>query len=172
MTEERLFFALWPDAQVRSGLAAIRAGLPEFSGKATHVEDLHVTLVFLGALQQERGPCLERVAGEVRGEPFELSIDQVGYCSRPRILWSGPSHPPAALQRLVRDLQKELIGCGFKPERRPYSPHITLARKGQPQRFKGLERALRWPVTEFALVVSRLGGEPPRYRVLKRWSLE
>ena len=146
--------------------------MPGFRGKPTHVEDLHITLVFLGAVEQERRPCLERVVGQVRGKPFELSIDQVGYWSRPHILWCGPSEPPETLKRLVRDLQKSLGDCGFEPEHRPYAAHVTLARKVRPQRFRDLERPLRWPVAEFVLVASRLGGEPPRYRVLKRWPLE
>ena len=64
-----------------------------------------------------------------------------------------------------------LADCGFEPERRPYAAHVTLARKARPLRFQELQRPLSWLVGDFVLVASRTGGEPPRYRVLKRWRL-
>jgi 2'-5' RNA ligase len=171
MTDERLFFALWPDARVRRGLLGIRDGLPGFRGRPTHPEDMHITLVFLGQVEPERRACVERAVAAVRGRPFELQIDQVGFWGRPRILWCGPGSVPDELQRLVGELKAVLADCGFEPERRPYAAHVTLARKARPVRFQELERPLSWPVGEFVLVASGRGGEPPRYRVLKRWRL-
>ena len=171
MTDERLFFALWPDSRVRRGLLGIRDGLPGFRGRPTHPEDMHITLVFLGGVDEQRRACVEAVADKTTAPAFDLVIDQIGFWRRPRILWCGPTETADALKSLVRNLGNGLKDCGFEPERRPYSAHITLARKARPVRFQELERPLSWPVGEFVLVASRTGGEPPRYRVLKRWTL-
>ena len=168
---ERLFFALWPDDPVRERLAMVESELPSRHGKWVHPEDRHITLVFLGDVDPDQRPCIEQAADRVHGTPFHLEIDQIGYWRRPRILGCGPTHPPESLQRLVDDLQRELSICGFRPETRPYSPHITLARKARQVRFRWLDEPLPWPVREFVLVASQLGGEPPRYRVLRRWPL-
>ncbi len=101
----RLFFALWPDEPVRRALLRARGQLEAFNGRPNHRSDLHVTLVFLGAVSAEQQSCVEAVADGIRGKPFELAIDQFGFWPKPRILWCGPSEMPDSLKELVRDLQ-------------------------------------------------------------------
>ncbi len=167
----RLFFALWPDESVRRALLRARGQLEAFDGGPTHRSDLHVTLVFLGAVSAERQTCVEAVADGIRGRPFELAIDHFGFWPRPRILWCGPSETPDDLKALVHHLQQGLKRCGFEPERRPYAAHVTLARKARKIHCPELETPVQWPVREFALVASRSGSEPPRYEPLRIWSL-
>jgi 2'-5' RNA ligase len=168
---ERLFFALQPEPPVRDGLQGIAAALPEHRGRPVHPADRHITLVFLGDTAPEQRTCAERAAAGVRARRFELSIDRVGYWPRPRILWAGCSHTPGALLELVQGLQQALVGCGFRPERRPYAPHITLARKAHKPTEITLDKPLTWPVRSFVLMGSDLDAPPPRYRVLARWPL-
>ncbi len=168
---QKLFFAIWPDQAVRNGLLRIGRDLPPHGGRVSHPEDLHLTLVFLGPVTAEQYPCVVQAAGTIQGMPFELTIDRVGYWSRPRILWCAPAGTPQPLQNLVAELQRELLSCGFRPEKRPYSPHVTLARKSQPVEFRLLPEPLHWSAREFVLVASESGGEPPRYRILERWPL-
>ena len=97
---QRLFFALWPDEEVRAGLAGLARSLPEHKGRSPHPLDQHVTLVFRGELDAVARECAERVAGALHGEPFDLAIDRVGYWPRPRILWCGPSVTPEPLLQL------------------------------------------------------------------------
>jgi len=168
---ERLFFALWPSPEVRERLAAVDTELPARHGRPVHPQDRHITLVFLGEVGPERRSCAEQAADRVRADRFELEIDHRGYWRRPRILWCGPSRTPDALLRLVESLQRELAVCGFEPETRPYAPHVTLARKSPPAAAGPLSRAIPWRVEELVLVRSVEGGPPPRYEVLRRWSL-
>jgi 2'-5' RNA ligase len=74
--------------------------------------------------------------------------------------------------QLVLDLQQGLKACGFQPEKRAYSPHVTLARKSGPVQGFALQEPLQWRSREFVLVASEDTGAPPRYRVLKRWPLD
>jgi 2'-5' RNA ligase len=168
---ERLFFAVQPEAPVRDGLQGIAAALPEHGGRAVHPADRHITLVFLGEINPEQRACAERAAAGVHARSFELIVDRVGYWPRPRILWAGCSHTPEPLLELVQRLQQALLDCGFRPERRPYAPHITLARKARKPAEITLDKPLNWPVRSFVLMGSDLDAPPPRYRVLARWPL-
>lgn len=167
---ERLFFALWPDPEVRRGFEAVFEGLPPHRGRAPHLEDLHITLVFLGEVEGDARVCAEAAAGEIRGRPFDLLFDHVGYWPRPQILWSGPSVVPEALLELVMALGERLRRCGFRPEKRPYAPHITLARRARKVGGYSLEQPIFWPAREFVLALSD-PNLTPRYQVVGRWPL-
>jgi 2'-5' RNA ligase len=168
---ERLFFALWPSDQVRRELESLIEDLPPYRGRAQHADDLHITLFFLGEVEADTRACAEAVAGRIMGRPFDLVLDQVGYWPRPRILWCGSSQVPGPLADLVGDLGEGLRGCGFRPERRPYFPHVTLARRAGGAAASNLARPVVWSVREFVLSISdpRL---TPHYRVLGRWPLD
>jgi len=168
---QRLFFALWPDQSLRSRLNRLVRELPEHAGQHHHPDDLHMTLVFLGAVAPEQQACIERIGDEIQLDPFTLYLDQVDYWSRPRILCLGVSDPPSLLTSLLQSLQSELMGCGFEPEKRPYKPHVTLSRKAKQKYAFSLDSPIEWPVSEFVLAGSSAGGKPPRYQVLKRWPL-
>ena len=168
---KRLFFALWPDAQVRSRLAALQAALPRQQGSWVHPEDLHVTLQFLGPVEPAQQACIAEAAGAVRAEPFDLEIDRLDFWSRPRIVWAGVAGVPPQLDALVETLGRNLARCGFQPEKRAYRPHVTLLRKTTPIEKHALEKPIPWHVDHFVLVESRPGGDPPWYRPLEGWKL-
>ena len=168
---QRLFFGLWPDQRTRRALARVAAQSSAHRGRAQHPEDLHITLVFLGQVTAEQQPCVIDAGDRLKGRPFQLSIDRLAYWKRPRILWCGPSFAPAALLELVSGLQSHLRACGFEPEKRAYSPHVTLLRKASPVADCALPEPLSWAVDELVLAASHSGVKAPRYRVLKKWSL-
>jgi len=167
---ERLFFALWPGERERGALTRIQDELADHRGRRTHPEDLHITLVFLGDLDPKRRACAEEAANRVQAAPFSLYLNRLGYFPRARIRWCGASERPQPLLDLLHALNGGLLSCGFHPERRPFEPHATLARKARPLPARELEHPVAWPVSEFALVIAR-PGECPRYRVVRRWPL-
>ena len=167
---ERLFFALWPGDEQRRALARLQRELAPRHSRATHADDLHITLVFLGDVTPEQRACAESAADRVNGRAFELMLDRVGCFPRARVTWCGPSAVTKPLLDLVEALNRELLGCGVRPERRPYSPHATLARKARPIDGRDLERPILWPVDGFSLVASA-DRPPPHYQVLRRWPL-
>jgi RNA 2',3'-cyclic 3'-phosphodiesterase len=167
---DRLFFALWPGNEERQGLQGVLSGLPKRHGREPHPADLHLTLAFLGEVDPARRVCAERAADGVHAGPFLLVLDRVGYWPRSRILWCGATERPEPLLRLLADLNRGLLGCGFVPDRRPFAPHLTLARKAPPIEARSVEPPLSWAVDSFALVGSRL-DERPSYQVLRRWPL-
>lgn len=168
----RLFFALWPDRQIQDKLAAIQQQFSPHIGRFNHPQDLHITLVFLGPVQAQRLDCVFDAASQVSFQPFSLRIDQFAYWKGPRILVCGPSFMPPPLSQLVVDLQSALRECGFAPEERRYTPHVTLARKVQLAAEGSMEQALEWPVDGFVLASSGGKGPGPRYLIQKKWSAD
>lgn len=169
---QRLFFALCPEPALQERLAqAAAALLPRAAGRRVGAENLHCTLVFLGAVGAAQRLCLEDAASRIQAEPFNLTLDQLGYFRRPQVAWLGCTMTPAALLALVAGLCDAAASCGFPPERRPYAVHLTVARKlrRDPGRLPVLP--ITWSVRQFVLMesVSEPGGV--HYRPLRSWEL-
>lgn len=168
----RIFFALWPDAVTRAGLAE-RARLLRLERPARPVPDynLHLTLHFIGNVDFEQLACLQQRARRAEGEPFELTIDAHGYFRGARVAWLGPGDTPGALARLHAGLGDELSACGYRPEARRYSPHVTVARKLVRATAIEAFEPLRWKVDNFVLVESRAVETGVRYEVIETYPL-
>ncbi|HET7626887.1 MAG TPA: RNA 2',3'-cyclic phosphodiesterase [Bacillales bacterium] len=129
------FFAVPVPEPVRSHLHAqsqtLRKHLPY--KQWTHRDDYHLTLAFLGAVADNRIETFTHEAAQVAGQssPFSLAINGIGTFGtreRPRVLWAGVREDERlhVLQKGVAEASK---AAGYEPDRRPYRPHITLAKK-------------------------------------------
>lgn len=127
----RLFVALDLPAETLSGIEAWgRQALADPALRPVAVEALHVTLAFLGYRPAKEVDRLAEVLKAV-GEPapqIELR-DPVARPSRGRPrLFALPVHSPASIS-LQAALQERLVAGGFyQPEKRPFWPHLTVAR--------------------------------------------
>lgn len=169
---QRLFFALWPDPNVRNQVETFSRRQIRKQAKRVSAANLHITLAFPGSVAPPVRDCLEAAAGRIIASPFELAIDRVGYWSRPRIIWMGPSHTPAGLWVLVKALRRALDACGLTPETRPYQPHFTLARKAGRGLTVTETGPVPWSIRDFCLVESVTDPSGVRYQLLRRWALE
>ena len=162
----RLFFALWPDAQLRARLAAVSR---HWARRPVTDDKLHMTLLFLGRRSEQERVCFCQAASKIQCEPFELHLDYLGGWPGAGIQWLGTSQVPSVLSGLVDSLTAVLEPCGFEAEKRPFVPHITLARKVRQPKVKAGLKAIRWPLRDFVLVESAAVGGGVRYEVLQRW---
>lgn len=145
----RLFIAVDLPEPVRRRLARLVADAP--SGvRPVRPEQLHVTLHFIGetddaavaALAATLAACgtsvpSRRTAGvsslrsrETSRPAFTIDITGVGVFpphGRPTVLWAGVADDDD-LRTLHADVAGALASCGFAAERRPWVPHVTLAR--------------------------------------------
>jgi RNA 2',3'-cyclic 3'-phosphodiesterase len=174
MAAERLFFALWPSPDLRGALASVRDELTSGQGRIKPVAtaNLHLTLIFLGSTDTSTRACYEQAADRVAGIPaFAFPLDTVGHWRRSGIFWIGSRTIPPALRLLYDRLVDVLGACGYRPETRPLSAHITLARnmRRPPQRREAPR--LIWSTGEFCLVKSLTYPEGARYEIVRRWPL-
>lgn len=172
MRTQRLFFALWPNESLRDRLHALTPrALAPGSGRHVRRDNLHITLVFLGSVDLKTRECVENVASALDCESFTLSLDELGYWPKPRILWVGASRLPEQLRRLVETLNEQLIACGPNPEKRPYRAHMTLARKVKKHPRADAIAPIDWHVDHFVLVESHTRPNGVSYQVLRSWAL-
>jgi 2'-5' RNA ligase len=129
-TDQRLFFALWPERAEQRRLHDIgREVLGAHSGKIVSPESIHMTLVFLGTLPAQRLPQVRDIAAQTPWDGVSLCFDRIGWFRRARVLWAGCSNAPETLVNYVGMLQDRLRDAGMNVDRRTFQPHITLARK-------------------------------------------
>lgn len=94
---------------------------------------MHVTLKFLGDVEEGRVSEIARALGEAlsgtAGGPATLQgVGVFPSAERPRVLWVGVGEGKSLLTRLGDQVENALSGLGFPREDRPFHPHVTLAR--------------------------------------------
>ena len=98
-----------------------------------HREDYHITLAFLGSVEEQRlSGVIELVGSAIEEEdsfPLQIEgLDVFGNPKAPRIFWAAVNEEKG-LFRLQEIIHRKCTEAGFTLEERPYHPHITLARK-------------------------------------------
>jgi 2'-5' RNA ligase len=168
---ERLFFALWPGEALQRTLYELGRAVAPPGGKPMAAQNLHITLAFLGTIDDDKRNCMEKSAAAIRLPPFELRLDCAGYWPRPQVVWLGCREVPQPLAALAGQLNTAMAACGLTPESRPYSPHLTVLRKAR-QGPRQLDMdTVHWPVGDFVLVQSLTLPEGAQYQVVRRWPL-
>lgn len=180
----RLFVAIELADEVRKRLRHVQDTLkrPRDRIKWVRPELMHVTLKFLGEVTDADavGDAVEAAAS--RTERFALAINGCGCFpvkGPVRAMWAGVTEPTGTLARCVEEIEAELETIGFPRERRPFSPHITLARVREDCSEGKLRTAvdtaklgpLDQPVAGVVVMSSVLGSDGPAYSVVRRVSL-
>jgi RNA 2',3'-cyclic 3'-phosphodiesterase len=194
----RLFVALYPSAEAVDDVVAqvgrLRVGELAARGinvRLTRPENLHVTLAFLGEVDDDRLPevtaALDRAAQSWKGgtaranDPPQVRLAGGGRFGRGRftVLWTGLTGDVDALHALSRAVRRELRRGRLPYDNKRFRPHLTIARPGDRIDWDDIFLDLStldgylgpsWPVTEMVLVRSHLGPRP-WYDRLATWSL-
>jgi 2'-5' RNA ligase len=169
--------------EIRRRAGRVKPELP--AARWVPAENLHLTLAFLGATDPAR---LDGLIQAVRPAfaacpPLELVAAGGGTFppGRPaRVAWVGIEGPPA-LMAAQRRAAAAATGClGLKPDRRPFHPHVTLARPRKPWNRRASERFAAafegrigdpFPVAEGVLYRSDLTPGGAVYTVVERFPL-
>jgi 2'-5' RNA ligase len=166
----RLFFALWPDDAVRARLARWSRELHALcGGRPTRPENLHVTLAFLGSVEEARVVEVERAAGEVAPRAVSLVLDQPGYWKHNRIAWAGASVVPPELEALVSELRGALAKSQIRFDAKSFVSHVTLLRDAREPAPMPALAPIEWWLEGFVLVQSVSLSQGSRYEIRKSW---
>src|SRR5690348_14413660 len=141
----RTFIALDMHAAVQQALGQV---IERFAHALPHLRwvdaaGIHLTLAFLGELDDDQlALAMEATRAATHDFPaFDYRLtapDIFGSPQQTRVIWMGIEDRPVAqlhgspLQRLHHTLNRELERRSFETEKRPFSPHLTLARVKQP----------------------------------------
>jgi 2'-5' RNA ligase len=151
---------------------------------------IHLTLAFLGELTDgELGGVKHAVASAARqSQPFTYRLSHLGAFGpprQPRTIWMGIEEPSGRLQDLHRVLNQELAQRNFAVDKRPFAPHLTLARIKAPlppEELQQLQFILTGPqqdlithedyqVGHINVMKSELSRTGARYSVLQAYRL-
>src|SRR3954463_14253966 len=123
----RIFTGLEIPDDVGQSLALLRGGLP--SARWVDPENYHVTLRFIGDVDDSVAHEVASMLGKVRRTEFELRFDHLKSFGgrRPRAIIATLAQT-AALMELQAEHERLMQRVGLEPEGRKFTPHVTLAR--------------------------------------------
>lgn len=173
----RLFVAIDPPEAVRNRLQQVqRAG----GVRWVPVEQLHLTLLFLGNVPADRLEPLKQALAAIREREFTLTLGEPGCfptMRAPRVLWIGLERQPL-LDSLAAAVRQAATVCDLPLEEKPFTPHITLGRVKEPAHFQlrpWLQHAapqhLSFRVREFSLIRSLITPQGAVHRQLLAFPL-
>ena len=172
----RAFIAIDLPVDVRKKIKQIQKKLPEFIGKKTEINNLHLTLKFLGEIDKKKLNEIRKKLGEIRFKRFETEIDIIGVFSEEfiKIIWLHLTN----CEELQRLIDEKLSGVFPKEER--FMSHLTIGRvKYVKDKKSFLEKIrkikideIKFNVDSFVLKKSLLTTNGPVYENLLEVRLE
>ncbi len=180
-TPLRLFVAVEIPDEVRAAVEAAAAPWRDRFPRGRWVprENQHVTMKFLGSTWPRLLAWVrESVAAAAEASvPFATRATGLGAfpsAGRARVLWAGLEDAGEAMAAIATELD-EALRREFAPEKRAFTPHLTVARFDPPVALEGLgEARLRtegFRVDRLTLFRSHLRRPAPRYEVLETFPL-
>ena len=183
MEQIRSFIAIELPGELKLGLTRLQEKLKTASGapvKWVEPGNIHLTLKFLGdvnaGITGRITVALEEAARDTH--PFDIEVSGLGVfpnTKRVQIIWTGLAGELEKLGLLHKRIEESLIPLGFPAEKRPFTPHLTIARVrdyARPdERLKlgeliaaaGFETKYRINVNAIQLMRSQLTREGPIY---------
>jgi len=165
----RLFTGIEIPASIGQSLGMMRGGLP--GARWIDPENYHLTLRFIGDIDDALARDIAGLLGRVRRGSFDLHFDGLSSFGgrKPRAVVAAAA-PVMPLMELQAEQERLLQRLGLEPEGRKYTPHVTLARlRDSSSRqvadylsARGHYRSLSFQVSRFVLFSSRasVGGGP------------
>lgn len=180
--KKRVFVAIDIPEKVKKEIIKIQEALPNFIGRKTERDNLHLTLKFLGEIDSNTIEKVNEKLLKIKLKSFDVGVDKIGFFDNRRsrvydnklIVWVSLTN----CEELQQKIDSSLGGL-FKPEMR-FMSHLTVARvknvKDRDKFLKELERIelknIKFSVKEFKLKRSMLTEYGPVYEDLEVYDLE
>jgi RNA 2',3'-cyclic 3'-phosphodiesterase len=176
----RLFAALpLPDPVAE---AVVRTQAKLVGARWSPRENLHITLRFIGDVDERRAQDIDSELGQIRLASFELSLHGAGHFGgdKPHALYLGVAQNDA-LERLNMACERACRRVGLAPDSRHYTPHATVCYLPRLQTIEpvmafearhALFSSHAWVADRFYLYssVTRVSG-PSHYRIEAEYPL-
>ncbi|GAB3677694.1 RNA 2',3'-cyclic phosphodiesterase [Halopiger thermotolerans] len=185
---KRLFVSVDLPDDLAESVADLQNEFADASGlNFTDPEQAHVTLKFLGDVDENRLPALEdelaATVDDAGVDPFEARFGGLGvfpsleYIS---VVWFGAETGGEELTRLHEAIEERTTAMGFDPEDHDFTPHVTLARMEHAGGKELVQELVRerdptigeMRVDEVRLTESTLTDDGPVYSTVERFPLE
>jgi len=173
---KRCFISIDTPEEIKKDILKIQDQLPDFYGKKTESENLHLTLKFLGKIDEGKINDVKKELRKIEYNQFETSVNYVGFFDNVK---RGKSYGPVwlhlsnceELQKKVDDSLKDL----FEPEKR-FMSHLRIkSLKDKNYFLKELKKIeipeIKFVVESFRLKESVLKPEGPVYRNIEVYKL-
>ncbi len=177
----RTFIAIEIPAEIKTALSGLQTELRRAGAEVswTKPENIHLTLKFLGEIEQRLVNEIERACVETVAEfqPFKLDLTGAGVfpkARQPRVLWAGLSGEMETLLAMQKQLEALLAAFRFKSNEKAFRPHLTIGRVKSNRHARELAAraeayslpALSFDVREIVLMKSELLPAGARYTAL------
>ncbi|MBS3074555.1 RNA 2',3'-cyclic phosphodiesterase [Candidatus Pacearchaeota archaeon] len=176
----RLFIGIFLPEEIRKQVEEIQRKLEKsglFNGKYAELENLHLTLKFLGEVDEGKLEEIKEALKQIKSKSFNSSLEGAGLFtpSRPRIVWLHLAGAEELQKQIDAVMEKE----GFKKEER-FMSHITIARvkhitpiasKKLMEELKKIKLGKEFKVNKFSLIKSVLTEKGPEYEVIEEFEL-
>ena len=176
----RLFIAIPLPNHVKKALGVnietLKQQIPEKAVRWVRVDNVHLTLRFLGDTAVSKIPALIEGLNTLQDKhaPFHLQFSQFGCFpnkKRPRVLWIGLNGEMKQLVNLKQSLDQALWLLDYPVETRRYNPHLTLGRVKKSEqvaktRWGGVVEPAQFQVTAVTLYQSKLTPQGANYTEL------
>lgn len=180
----RAFLAIDLPDSYQAGLSAVQDYLKQSGADVswTKVANIHLTLKFFGDIAPDQIGAITAAASPAAGATPALTLGVAGVGTfpgpkNPRVIWLGLCGQTELLGRLARELEKAFVPLGFPPEKRAFTPHLTLGRVRSPRGREALARLLQsktlpdfleFKVRELVLYQSTLRPQGALYTPLEK----
>lgn len=176
---KRLFIGLKVPNQAAKTLVELQSGVK--AARFSPIENFHITLRFIGDLDDLQTNELINQLGRVRHAPFDIALKGVDFF--------GHEKPHSIHSRVIGDENINALAkkcesvcrkLGHEPDTRKYIPHVTLAYLGRDailanvlewQARHNLYKSEPWLEDKFYLYSSRLGNGPSHYEIEAEFDL-
>lgn len=152
---KRVFIGLMADTGVQRALLRHQLSWSWPAGaRLTPAAKMHLTLQFLGLVDEDEVEKLKYAVAAIRFQPFDLVLCRNGTFAD-NIAWVAPERSPSLvdLHQLVTSATRE-VGILANEE---WTPHVTLARRSAGALQPAVNPAITWMVREVGLVLSERG---------------
>ena len=173
----RVFFAITFYEETKDKLLEYKnlVASNSIKGKFTDKDNLHLTLEFIGEVDEKNLKVLISILHRLQKGPINLVTSDIGSFKRgnKEIIWLGIKKNEELIE-LQRELKKLLVDNKFKVDDRKYTPHITIGRqiiidnKIKPNKFESIEI----PIRSIAIMESKRVNEKLVYEPLEEIILQ